>query len=578
MPGMSSHPVSLTNPFVVALFHHALFVTGIAWLAGIATVLIVLEVVTRRILSFNLSAEGVAESRARTYLRWAFGALWLFDGILQFQPSMPLGLGSAVVAPARAGTPFWLHDLMTHALSLWYSHPVALAVGVAWLQVGLGLVLLASNGLTGRVAGAISAGWAALIWLVGNGAGGVFIRGATILFGWPGASFFYVVAGVFLALPYAIFSRRFSTVTLRVIALMLVGAAVLQSLPAAGFWHGGTTNALTQMTSTMAGVPQPHGLAWLIRHAGTLAAQMGGGFNLVVILWLVVTGVGLWLTPTRQWRWAIWSLVVGALVVWVIGEDTAIFGGVATDVNSMIPLALLGWCASPHLAHMAPREVTVPREIASGVGAVVATFAAAMVLFSVVSMGVATASSTETTMFIAQNGPVSDASVTAPPFALTDQHNSTYRLGEHPGRVTIVSFLDPRCYTDCPLIAAQLKQLRSQLAVNARLDIVAVAIDPYHEKLSDLRSFISQHQLGTLKNFYFVTGPLRTLRKVWHDYGIGVSMKRTDVMSVHSDFMFIVSANGKLRWIIPDDPMSSSFGTASAVTELRGLLAGQGIH
>ena len=55
-------------------------------------------------------------------------------------------------------------------------------------------------------------------------------------------------------------------------------------------------------------------------------------------------------------------------------------------------------------------------------------------------------------------------------------------------------------------------------------------------------------------------------------------MKRTDVMSVHSDFMFIVSANGRLRWIIPDDPMNSSFGTASAVTELRGLLAGQGVH
>jgi cytochrome oxidase Cu insertion factor (SCO1/SenC/PrrC family) len=578
MPGMSSHPVSLTNPFVVALFHHALYVTGIVWLAGIATVLIVIEVVTKRILSFNLSAEGITEPRARTYLRWGFGALWLFDGILQFQPSMPLGLGSAVVAPASHGTPLWLHTLIAHSLTLWYSHPVAMAVGVAWLQVGLGLVLLSSNGVTGRIAGALSAGWAAVIWLIGNGAGGVFIRGATILFGWPGAAFFYALVGVFLALPSVIFSRRFSTVTLRVLALVLVAGAVFQSLPAAGFWHGGNTNAMTRMTSTMAGVPQPHWLAWLIRHTGTLAAQMGGGFNIVVLLWLVVTAVGLWLTPTRRWRWAVWALVVGSLVVWVIGEDTAIFGGVATDVNSMIPLALLGWCASPRLAQMAPRELTLPREIASGVGAVVATFAAAMVLFSVVSMGVATASSTETTMYVAQNGPVSSASVVAPTFTLTDQHNSTYRLGEHPGRVTVVSFLDPRCYTDCPLIAAQLKQLRSQLAPNARLDIVSVAIDPYHEKLSDLRAFISKHQLSTLKNFYFVTGSLTTLRAVWNAYGIGVSMKRTDIMSVHSDFLFIVAANGRLRWIIPDDPLSSSFGTSSAVTELRGLLAGQGIH
>src|SRR5579872_6959510 len=201
-----------------------------------------------------------------------------------------------------------------------------------------------------------------------------------------------------------------------------------------------------------------------------------------------------------------------------------------------------------------------------------------MVLFSVVSMGVATASSTETTMFVAQNGPVSSADVTAPPFSLTDQYNATYRLGEHPGRVTIVSFLDPRCYTDCPLIAAQLKQVRSQLDRNAKLDIVAIAIDPYHEKLRDLRTFIAQHQLGTLKDFYYLTGPLKAMRAVWSAYGIGVSMKHTDIMSVHSDFMFIVTARGQLRWIIPDDPIYSSFGTASAASELRGLLAGQGIH
>src|SRR5579863_6569107 len=289
MPGMSSHPVSLTNPFVVALFHHALYVTGIVWLAGIATLLIVVEVVTKRILSFNLSADGLAEPRSRTYLRWAFGALWLFDGILQFQPSMPLGLGSSVVAPAQAGTPFWLHDLMSHALTLWYSHPVALAVGVAWLEVGFGLVLLASNGVTGRLAGAMSAGWAALIWLVGNGAGGVFIRGATVLFGWPGATFFYAIAGVWLAVSHATFSRRFSPVTLRVLAGVLLVAAVYQALPAAGFWHGGNTNALTQMTTTMSAVPQPHWLAWMVRQVGTVAGRMGGGFNLAVIFWLVTT-------------------------------------------------------------------------------------------------------------------------------------------------------------------------------------------------------------------------------------------------------------------------------------------------
>ena len=578
MPGMSSHPVSLTNPFVVQLFHHALFVTGLLWLAGIATVLIIVEVLSKRILAFNLSSEGVAEPRARTYLRWGFGALWLFDGVLQFQPSMPLGLGSAVVYPAVHGTPSWLHSLMTHALNLWYGHPVSLAVGVAWLQVGLGLALLASNGRTGRVAGALSAGWALLIWLIGNGAGGMFIRGATLLFGWPGATLFYAMAGVWLAVSARTFTRYFSTVTLRALAVVLVGAAVLQSLPAAGFWHGGGTNALTLMTTTMAAVPQPHWLAWVVRHVGTLSAQMGGGFNVAVLLWLVVTAVGLWMTPVRRWNWPVWSVVAGGLFFWVVAQDTAIFGGVATDVNSLVPLVILGWCASARLAAQSPRDVTLPREVASGVGAVVATFAAAMVLFSVASMGVATASATETTMFIAQNGPVSSADVTAPPIALTDQFDQPYRLGEHAGRVTVVSFLDPRCWTDCPLIAAQLRELRAGLAPGARIDIVAVAADPYHEKLSDVRAFIRQHRLSGVKDFYFVTGELNKVRAVWNAYGISVTMRPTDKMSIHSDTLYVVNARGALRWIVPDDPLSSSYGTASAVSELRLLLGSMGIH
>ncbi len=245
MPGMSAHPVSLANPFVVQMFHHALYVTGLLWLSAIAIVLISIEVVSKRILRFNLSGAGLTEPRARTYLRWGFGALWLFDGILQFQPSMPLGLGSVVVAPAQHGTPSWLHTLMNHGLSLWYSHPVSLAVGVAWIQVGFGLALLASNGLTGRVAGAdqrrvgrtdLARGQRRGRDLRATGrpcsSAGPVRRSSTR---WPGCGSR---------------SRRRPShggslrSRLRVLAVVLLVAAVIQCLPAAGFWHGGTANAL----------------------------------------------------------------------------------------------------------------------------------------------------------------------------------------------------------------------------------------------------------------------------------------------------------------------------------------------
>lgn len=578
MPGMTPQSIDLTNALVVSMFRHSLFVTGVLWLTGLAVVLMIVVALTRVILRFNLSNEGLDEPRARTYLRWAFGAIWLIDGILQFQASMPLGLANNVVAPVSVNTPSWLHALMEHGIYLWNSHPIALAVGVAWLQIGIGLILLVSNGRSGRIVGGISALWAALVWLIGNGAGGIFVTGASFLFGWPGASLFYFVAGVWLFVKPDTFRRLFSTVTLRFLSVVLVLAALLQSLPSTEFWHGGNTNALTTMSTYMTGVAQPHWLAWLVRQVGSLAASMGGGFNLVVIIWLVVCAIGLWMSVERRWSWPVWTLVVGCVFFWFVSEDTALFGGLATDLNSLIPLAVLARCASPKLRDLGPRERRLPREITSSVGAVVATFASAMILFSAFTMAVASFTGAETTLYEAHNGPASATSAKAPTFTLTDQFDKTYSLGEHPGRVTLLTFLDPRCFTDCPLLAQQLEHLRAELSPNAKLDIVAVAADPYHEQLSDLRHFIAIRGLAHVKNFYYVTGKLADVRKVWNSYGIGVTMTPTDKMSIHSDFMFIINAKGTLRWIIPDDPLSSTSGQASAVSELRGLLASENVH
>ncbi|MHB1252524.1 MAG: hypothetical protein ACYC0I_10395, partial [Acidimicrobiales bacterium] len=342
---MSQRPLDLAN--IIAIFHHALYVTSILWVGAIAIVLLATLMSTRRIFAFNLAPEDLDELRSRTYLRWSFGALWLIDGILQFQPSMPLGLANNVVAPAAVGTPSWLHALMLHGVSVWNSHPITLAVGVAWFQVGIGLVILVARGRTSRIAGLVSASWAGLIWLVGNGAGGVFITGASVLFGWPGASLFYVVAGAALALDRQRFLESFSRWTLRGLSVLLVIAAFVQALPSTQFWHGGPTNALSTMTRYMTNIAQPHWLAAIVRRGGDVAATMGGGFNIVIILWLLVSATGLWVARQRGWRWPVWTLVVGAVVFWVVAEDTALFGGVATDVNSLIPLALLAWSASP---------------------------------------------------------------------------------------------------------------------------------------------------------------------------------------------------------------------------------------
>jgi cytochrome oxidase Cu insertion factor (SCO1/SenC/PrrC family) len=578
MPGMSPQPIDLTNVLIVSLFRHMLFVNGVLWIGGLAAAFLLVVLATRRIFRFNLSAESVNEPAARTSLRWIFGTLWVCAGVLQFQPSMPLGLANNVVAPMAAGTPSWLHALTNHGVALWNGHPVALAVGVAWLQVGIGLTLLTSAGRTGRWVGGLSAAWAGVIWLVGNGAGGIFVSGASILFGWPGATIFYLVAGMWLFLDPEVFRAKFSPYTTRLLSVVLVAGAVLQCLPSAHFWRGGNANALTKMTVFMTSFAQPHALASVVRRVGTISGQMGGGFNIIVVLWLLVSAVGLWLSVRATWRWPVWTLIVGCVVFWVVAEDTALFGGLSTDVNSLLPLAGLTWCAAAYRRDRGPRERRLPSEMTSSAGAVVATFAVSMIVFAAATMGAATVTSAENTLFLAQNGPASQTNSLAPRFVLTDQHGHRYSLGEHAGHATLLTFLDPHCYTDCPLLANQLAQVRSQLSVNSKIDVVAVAANPYHESLSDIRIFMRDHGLEHVRDFYFVTGPLHDVQAVWNAYGVSVVMKPTDKMSVHSDFMFIINGSGRLRWVIPDDPLASSPGTASAVSELKALLRLEGIR
>jgi cytochrome oxidase Cu insertion factor (SCO1/SenC/PrrC family) len=574
---MGGSHYSYTNPLVTDAFIHSVFLTCVLWIIGIAFAVMVFSVASRRVLGFNLSEQGLSEPRNRSYVRMGFGALWLFDGILQFQSSMPLGLANGVVAPALAGTPAWLHALMLHGISIWNSHPIALADGTAWIQVGIGVLLLVSNATVGRFAAAISVGWAMMIWLVGNGAGGIFQSSSNILFGWPGATLFYAGAGLWLALSPRNFPERFSRITLRAVSAVLAIALVLQILPSREFWHGGNSNALTVMAQSMVKTPQPHWLAYVVSKFGAAAGTLGGGFNLIVIFWLAATAAGLWMAPSRQWRWPVWSLVVGAVVFWIGAQDTAIFGGVATDVNSLIPLALLTFCASPALVGRPVLPRRLPSELRASAGSVFASFATAMVVFSVVSMGIATFASAENTLFLAQNGPASAVNITAPGFTLTDQSGASFTLGEHPGHYTLLTFLDPVCYTDCPLLAGQMQQVASAFGAHAPLDLVAVAANPRFETITNVRSFIGKHSLGSVRNFYFVTDKLSRVSKVWNAYGIQVASSPKAVMSVHSDVMFVISPEGHTLWIIPDDPISSSSGQNSAVTELIALLHRAGL-
>ncbi len=357
MKGMSTG-LEANDPTVVSAFHSALATQGsvilvILGLTGSAWVLLRAFHLSHRAAS---QADGAPasprfpfpEPAARRLLRISFGLLWIFDGVLQGQPKMPLGMGPDVIQPLAAASPAWVQHLDNALVTVWSYHPVAAAAAAVWIQVGIGVWLLAApRGNWSRLAGLASVLWGLNVWVFGEAFGGIFAPGITWLFGAPGAAVFYCIAGCLIALPESAWTTpRLGRIVLRGAGLFFIGMAVLQAWPGRGFWQGEVkpgvvSGTLTSMVKEMSQTPQPHSLASLVSSSGGFIATHGWEVNLFVVVALTAIGVTFLTARPSLVRVGVIAGCALCLLDWVLIEDLGFFGGVGTDPNSMIPMALV---------------------------------------------------------------------------------------------------------------------------------------------------------------------------------------------------------------------------------------------
>jgi len=212
MPGMGRSLQSgnslIVSTFYTALFHQLLIVLLVVALCAIGFN-IVRTVQYRRLkqqglntFPTSLQASTAPEPLARRVVRIGFGCLWILDGLLQVQSSMPLGLPSGVIQPSSSASATWVQHLVNSGLTIWSDHPIQAAAATVWIQVGLGIwLLVAPRGRWSRLGGLASLGWGLVVWAFGESFGGIFAPGATWLFGAPGAVLFYCIGGILVALP-----------------------------------------------------------------------------------------------------------------------------------------------------------------------------------------------------------------------------------------------------------------------------------------------------------------------------------------------------------------------------------------
>jgi cytochrome oxidase Cu insertion factor (SCO1/SenC/PrrC family) len=607
MPGMNSG-LNVDDPTVVAAFKLALLHQGLV--ALLLFVLVIIAWAAIREFSPASAARPARQAEApcpeppaRRLLRISFGVLWILDGILQAQPGMPVGLPSQVIEPAAQGSPAWVLHLINWAGTSWSYHPIQAAAGAVWIQIGIGIwLLLASKGRLAQLAGIASVGWGLVVWVFGEAFGGIFAPGLSWLTGAPGSVLCYCVAGGLIAMPIRYWqTHRAGRLLVGGFGVFMAGMAVLQAWPGRGFWQGsinGQPGSLTAMVQSMAAQPQPAWLDHLLTGFGSLTRDHGFAVNLVSVL--VMAGIGLaFLTGrARIIRPALIVLIIFGLADWIFVQDLGILGGLGTDPNSAIPMILLAVAGYQTLTRRpTPAAVSEvgdeaatagtpgtapatrrlrPAALLSAVGgagllSVTSAAAVGLVLLGAIPLAAAQADASASPILAESvDGSSAPLNSAAPGFALTDQSGKPVSLGSLHGKVVLLTFLDPVCVTDCPLIAQEFREAGLELAgQRSRVALVAVNLNPLYRAVSYLRAFDQEERLTGIPNWLYLTGSPAQLERVWRDYGIYSQTLPAGSMLGHSDAAYVIGPDGRLEQELDFDPGPGTDATVSSfATEL----------
>jgi hypothetical protein len=249
----------------------------------------------------------------------SLGILWLIDGLLQLQPKMfGMDFVNNVLSPNLSGQPAFLHALIAFGIRLFSSNTVVANCIAAVLQIVIGILLLCPiESEKFKLGLYLSIAWGLVVWIFGEGLGGLFTGSASLYTGAPGAALIYALIAACFLMPKKITSRLFANLG----ALVLLLGAALQLQPM--FWSSVGSQMLFQnfLPNSVSAHPT--------------------GFNWFLIIVPLLLAAALFFKPGR----ATASITILFLfLVWWLGQDfgglSTVWIGTATDVNTA-PLIML---------------------------------------------------------------------------------------------------------------------------------------------------------------------------------------------------------------------------------------------
>lgn len=134
----------------------------------------------------------------------------------------------------------------------------------------------------------------------------------------------------------------------------------------------------------------------------------------------------------------------------------------------------------------------------------------------------------------------------APPIALHNYLGQPVNLDSYRGKAVLVTFLYTNCPDVCPLITSNLRVAQNLMGpkVAAKVQIIAVSVDPRGDTKRAVARFLAQHEMtGRMQ---YLVGSAHELARVWKAWGVGAERdaKNPDFVE-HSGLIYGITASGK---------------------------------
>jgi hypothetical protein len=294
-------------------------------------------------------------------LQFVLGLIWMFDGLLKFQPHLlSPSFTSIVIRPMALGQPGLVGSTISHMANFLSHGATTWAALFGVIEIGIGVALLFPRAV--KPALVVSFIWGIGVYLFGEGLGMVLTGHTSPLVGAPGAVCFYLLLGV-MVWPKAGVATQGELDGADTSAAgqgafggkgAMVAWAAIWALEAI-IWlfpSNRTGNSISnQMAAAASGEP-----GWYAHFLNSFGHAFAGAGTWVAVI-LAVTSLLIAVGPlvSRRPQTFIWLGIALALVYWVTGQalgELLTFGG--TDPSNGPIVALIGLCVLP----MIPERIT----------------------------------------------------------------------------------------------------------------------------------------------------------------------------------------------------------------------------